>query len=359
MNTYLELQQVAIAYQHNTIVQDFSLSLAQGQLGCLLGPSGCGKTTLLRAIAGFEPLTQGQIKLQDTVLSKPTYTQAPEQRQIGVVFQDYALFPHLSVAQNIAFGIRQQSKAQQQARVQALLDLVSLPAFAKRYPHELSGGQQQRIALARALAPNPRLLLLDEPFASQDISLRESLAQEVRAILKQTQTTALLVTHDQHEAFAMADEIGVMQAGRLQQWDSAYNLYHHPANAFVAGFIGQGTLIHGQVLETQQVQTALGLLPLPASLPLAHGTTVQVLIRPEQIHSITPDHRTTPAACIVAKVFRGAETLYTLRLPDQQLLLALLPSQHDLAVGENVQFVVDDHAPILFKTDTTLDIPHT
>ena len=355
----LILNQIHVQYGKQTVVHAIDLRVADGQIGCLLGPSGCGKTTLLRAIAGFEPVTHGTITLNGQIISSPQQHIAPEQRHIGMVFQDYALFPHLNIADNIGFGMRKASRQTKAQRVAALLELVNLSGYERRYPHELSGGQQQRIALARALAPRPRLLLLDEPFGSQDIELREMLAREVRDILKQEGTTAILVTHDQHEAFAMADEIGVMQAGRLQQWDSAYNLYHHPANAFVAGFIGQGALIHGQVLETRQVQTALGLLPLPASLPLAHGTTVQVLIRPEQIHSITPDHRTTPAACIVAKVFRGAETLYTLRLPDQQLLLALLPSQHDLAVGENVQFVVDDHAPILFKTDTTLDIPHT
>lgn len=355
----LVLKQIHLQYGKQAVVHAVDLRVADGQIGCLLGPSGCGKTTLLRAIAGFEPVTHGTITLNGQIISSPQQHLTPEQRHIGMVFQDYALFPHLNIADNIGFGMRKASRQTKAQRVAALLELVNLSGYERRYPHELSGGQQQRIALARALAPRPRLLLLDEPFGSQDIELREMLAREVRDILKQEGTTAILVTHDQHEAFAMADEIGVMQAGRLQQWDSAYNLYHHPANAFVAGFIGQGTLIHGQVLETQQVQTALGLLPLPAPLPLAHGTTVQVLIRPEQIHSITPDHRTTPAACIVAKVFRGAETLYTLRLPDQQLLLALLPSQHDLAVGENVQFVVDDHAPILFKTDTTLDIPHT
>ena len=344
MNTYLELQQVAIAYQHNTIVQDFSLSLAQGQLGCLLGPSGCGKTTLLRAIAGFEPLTQGQIKLQGTVLSKPAYTQAPEQRQIGVVFQDYALFPHLTVAQNIAFGIRQQNKAQQQARVQALLDLVSLPAFAKRYPHELSGGQQQRIALARALAPNPRLLLLDEPFASQDISLRESLAQEVRAILKQTQTTALLVTHDQHEAFAMADKIAVMQAGRLQQWASAQVLYEQPSNRFVADFIGQGSLIKAEIVDETQIKTALGTAPHPQAIHFQRGDTAHLLIRPQQVQ-ITPTGNYQ--AGVVSCVFRGENYLLTLQLPDTESIHAY--AVQPVLQNNPVQFQLELHQGLLLK----------
>jgi iron(III) transport system ATP-binding protein len=239
----LTLQNIHIRYDDSAVVHDVNLTVADGQIGCLLGPSGCGKTTLLRAIAGFEPITQGTITLNGQVISEPGKHLPPEKRNIGMVFQDYALFPHLNIADNITFGIRKQSGKAKSQRVTELLELVNLPGYAQRYPHELSGGQQQRIALARALAPRPRLLLLDEPFGSQDVELREMLAREVRDILKREGMTAILVTHDQHEAFAMADEIGVLQSGRLQQWDTGYNLYHKPVNQFVAGFIGQGTLI--------------------------------------------------------------------------------------------------------------------
>jgi iron(III) transport system ATP-binding protein len=344
MHTYLDLNRVSIAYQQTPIIHDFSLSLAQGQLGCLLGPSGCGKTTLLRAIAGFEPLTHGQIKLENRVLSAPHYTQVPEQRQIGVVFQDYALFPHLTVAQNIAFGIRQQSKAQQYTRVQALLDLVSLPDFGKRYPHELSGGQQQRIALARALAPKPRLLLLDEPFASQDISLRESLAQEVRAILKQTQTTALLVTHDQHEAFAMADKIAVMQAGRLQQWASAQVLYEQPSNRFVADFIGQGSLLKAELVDDSQIKTALGTVSHPQAIQFKRGESMHLLIRPQQVQvTSTGDYQ----AGVVSCVFRGENYLLRLQLPNTESIHAY--AAQPVLQNTPVQFQLALHKGLLLK----------
>lgn len=328
----LMLEQVELRYGKSTAVHTSSFTVQQGQIACLLGPSGCGKTTLLRAIAGFEPLTQGQISLNGQIISTPQSTLATEQRHIGMVFQDYALFPHLSIADNIRFGIRKQPRIAQQQRVKDLLQLVSLPGYENRYPHELSGGQQQRIALARALAPKPALLLLDEPFGSQDTELRETLAREVREIIKQEGITALLVTHDQHEAFAMADEIGVLQAGRLQQWGSAYELYYQPNNAFVASFIGQGSLVTGILLDQSRVQTALGILNY-SSLSLVHNTEVDVLIRPEHVHLVAQD---APSALITSKVFRGNEYLYTLKLAEHDELLALSSSQQSYAIGDKV-----------------------
>lgn len=328
----LVLEQVELRYGKTTAVYAVDLFVEQGQIACLLGPSGCGKTTLLRAIAGFEHLSQGQISLNGQVISTPHNTLATEQRKIGMVFQDYALFPHLNIADNIRFGIRKQSNKAQQHRVNELLELVSLPGYAKRYPHELSGGQQQRIALARALAPKPALLLLDEPFSSQDTELRESLAREVREILKQEGITALLVTHDQHEAFAMADEIGVLQAGRLQQWGSAYELYYQPHNAFVASFIGQGSLITGQVLDATKVATRLGQLEYLAPTSLTNHQAL-VLIRPEQV-KLNP--QAAIRAVIKSKVFRGNEYLYHLQLSNQETLLALGSSQQAFVIGEQI-----------------------
>ena len=236
MTPFLELTDIDIAYPPKRVVQEVSLHMLCAGIGCLLGPSGCGKTTLLRALAGFEPVQRGSIRLEGVELSRPGWTLPPEQRRIGLMFQDLALFPHLTVADNVAFGLRGWKSSERRARVIELLRLVGLADFAKRYPHQLSGGQQQRVALARALAPRPRLLLLDEPFSSLDVTLREDLAREVRGILLREGTGGLLVSHDQFEAFAFADEIGVLYEGRLLQWDSAYNLYHRPANRFVADF---------------------------------------------------------------------------------------------------------------------------
>ncbi|MBV6273658.1 ABC transporter ATP-binding protein [Alcaligenaceae bacterium CGII-47] len=243
----LELDHICLSYpaQKGTqaVVCDLSLTLAEGQIACLLGASGCGKTTVLRAIAGFEPLDRGEIRLAGRALSRPGMQIDPEHRQVGMMFQDYALFPHLTVAQNISFGLRRVNAAQRTHRVDDLLEMVDLGALAQRYPHQLSGGQQQRVALARALAPEPSLLLLDEPFSNLDIDARERLAFEVRDILKAAGRTALLVTHNQAEAFAIADQVGIMQHHTLVQWDTPYALHQNPATPEIAAFIRREALM--------------------------------------------------------------------------------------------------------------------
>jgi iron(III) transport system ATP-binding protein len=330
MNSLLEIEAVSVAYGTRAVVHDVSLGLQQFEIGCLLGPSGCGKTTLLRAIAGFEPVTRGNILINRQLMSFPGQETAPERRGIGMVFQDFALFPHLSVADNISFGIRSYKWREQGRRVEALLELVGLPGAGKRYPHELSGGQQQRIALARALAPRPHLLLLDEPFSSLDIELRESLAAEVRHILKEEGITGLLVTHDQHEAFAMADRVGVMEDGRLLQWDTAYNLYHQPAHRFVADFIGQGVLLPGKVLNQNEVETELAIITGKVPAGCRSGCPVEVLVRPDDIQHDDCSPRTAEVA---ERAFRGSHFLYTLRLDSGAEVLCLTPSHHEHPVG--------------------------
>ncbi|MEJ7687188.1 MAG: ABC transporter ATP-binding protein [Variovorax sp.] len=222
MTAALQMEGVRVSYDggraHKTVLDGFSMSLDAGLIGCLLGPSGCGKTTVLRAIAGFEPVRAGFIRLGGTLLSSATAHLPPEQRRVGMMFQEYALFPHLTAAQNVGFGLRRLAHADREAKVAEMLALVGLDEAGERHPHELSGGQQQRIALARALAPAPALLLLDEPFSNLDAGTRERLAAEVRAILKAAGQTAVLVTHAEAEAQAMADQVGVMHNGRLMHW---------------------------------------------------------------------------------------------------------------------------------------------
>ncbi|WP_144639633.1 ABC transporter ATP-binding protein [Bordetella genomosp. 13] len=241
MADLLELDHILLGYEtphgDKVVVDDLSLGLPAGHIGCLLGQSGCGKTTVLRAIAGFEPVRAGEIRLDGTAISSPGVHVAPERRRVGMMFQDYALFPHLTVAQNVGFGLRRAARAEREARVAEMLELVGLAHAAGSYPHELSGGQQQRVALARALAPSPELLLLDEPFSNLDVDTREKLAFEVRGILQATGHTAILVTHNQAEAFAIADRIGIMSEGRLAQWDTPHNLLHQPVDDFVRGFV--------------------------------------------------------------------------------------------------------------------------
>ncbi len=337
----LELDHVSHAYGQQAVVKDLSLSLAEGEIGCLLGASGCGKTTVLRLIAGFEAPDRGSIRLRERVVGAPGSQVPPEQRQIGMVFQDYALFPHLSIAANIGFGLQREAAAARRQRVDELLALVGLARHGDKFPHELSGGQQQRVALARALAPRPLLLLLDEPFSNLDVELRERLSLEVRAILKQTGTAAILVTHDQHEAFAVADQVGIMHAGRIEQWDTPYNLYHRPATRQVADFIGQGVFLPGQVLGAATVAIELGTLGCRLSRDVAGEESVDILLRPDDI---VHDDAAQTRAEVVAKTFRGAEFLYTLRLASGIQVLSLVPSHHNHAIGEKIGIRLDvDH----------------
>ena len=333
MNKLLEVTDAVIGYGGAPVVRQVSFALEPGRIGCLLGPSGCGKTTLLRAIAGFEILQGGEIRMRGQVVSHAGWSLPPEQRRVGMVFQDFALFPHLKVGNNIGFGLRHLSERERRARVQTLLRLVGLPEFEDVYPHQLSGGQQQRVALARAMAPRPELLLMDEPFSSMDAEMREQLAREVRDIIKEEEITALLVTHDQYEAFAMADEIGVLNAGQLMQWDSGYNLYHRPGNRFVADFIGQGVILPGEVLNEGQVQTELGVINGQLPPGCKAGCKLELLLRPDDIQH---DDQSALHAKVVAKAFRGAEFLYTLKLPSGQRALSLVPSHHNHAIGERI-----------------------
>jgi iron(III) transport system ATP-binding protein len=333
MAALLEVRHVSQAYDDRPVLADLSFELAPGSIGCLLGPSGCGKTTVLRCIAGFEPLTAGEIVLHGETMSRPGRIVPAERRRIGMVFQDYALFPHLTIARNIGFGLRKASDAERTARVAELLEIVGLHTMRDRYPHELSGGQQQRVALARALAPRPDLMLLDEPFSNLDVEMRERLSVEVREILKQQKTTTILVTHDQHEAFNIADEIGIMSHGRIEQWDTPYRLYHEPATRFVADFIGQGVFLPGTVLDERTIALELGAMRSRSAQDLPRGAQVDVLLRPDDI---LHDDSSALQARVLHKAFRGAEFLYTLQLPGGGRVLSLVPSHHNHAVGETI-----------------------
>ncbi len=344
------------------VLRDLSFSLRQGEIGCLLGPSGCGKTTALRAVAGFVRPASGCIRIGGKAVSDSRHCTAPESRGVGVVFQDYALFPHLDVAANIAFGLRRQDPATRRRRVAEMLELVGLPRIGDRYPHELSGGQQQRVALARALAPSPSILLLDEPFSNLDPDLRERLALDLREILERARITALLVTHDQYEAFALADQVGVMHDGRIEQWDTPYRLYHQPRTRRVADFVGLGSFLPGRVHHCDgqsRVSIELGSLPIRAradqAMAAAQATSegdVQVLLRPDDV---VHDDESPIRAEVIRKAFRGASFLYTLRLPSGATLLALVPSHHDHAIGERIGIRFDADHVVTFPIDGAAD----
>ena len=336
---FLQISQLNVQYpgRDTPSVRGVSLGLSAGDIGVLIGPSGCGKTTLLRAVAGLEPVSAGRIMVGKRTVSEPGHTEPAEHRRIGMVFQDYALFPHLDVGRNIGFGLQGLPKAERQQRVTEVLRLVGLEGAERRYPHELSGGQQQRVALARALAPQPDLLLLDEPFSNLDVDLRERLAHEVRNILKAANATALLVTHDQLEAFAIGDVIGVMHEGQLDQWDDAYSLYHRPATRFVADFIGHGVFtpatlreVNGQIVVDTPVGTLTDVAECPLPCAFCEGQC-DVLLRADDI---VHDDAAPVKAEIIRKSFRGSEFLYTLRLASGHTVMAHVPSHHDHKLGE-------------------------
>lgn len=338
MDTLLKLESVRCSFDNEVVVNELSFHINEGDIACLLGPSGCGKTTTLRAIAGFEPITAGNISLRNQPVSTPQHRLPPEQRHLGMVFQDYALFPHLTLWENVCFGLRKLTRGEKQKVAQRVLELVGLEQISHRYPHEISGGQQQRVALARALAPEPALILLDEPFSNLDVDLRRRLALEVREILKQQRITALMVTHDQEEAFAMADKVGVMQGGLLQQWDAPFTLYHEPANRFVAGFIGQGRFLPGRIVAPDQVATELGLLRGNRAYPWEPGTPVEVLLRPDDVQ---PDPSGPLRALILNKTFTGATSLVQLKLPSGAIIDALFPSNAEEQPGDIVGVRLD------------------
>ena len=341
----LQVDDIECRYQNKKIVEQLSFEVLQGEIACLLGPSGCGKTTVLRAIAGFNPIYSGKLVLAGNLIATSTMVVAPELRNIGMVFQDYALFPHLSVKNNINFGLKKLSAKEQRVTVQHLLELVELTDMAERFPHELSGGQQQRVALARALAPRPTMLLMDEPFSNLDVELRERLSVEVRDLLKSEGISGILVTHDQHEAFAVSDKIGVMRDGTILQWDTPFNLYHEPNHRFVADFIGQGRFIPGVVRTPETFDTELGPLHGNRSCTQSVGNQVEILVRPDDI---VPDTDGDIVATVRDKAFKGAETLYTLELPTGTRLLSLFPSHHDHHLGDSVRVRVDAEHLICF-----------
>ncbi len=317
---------------HPPAADRLSFSLESGRILALLGPSGCGKTTTLRLIAGFEMPDEGRIAIagQTVADAERRVHIEPEARGVGVVFQDYALFPHLTVTQNVGFGLERSSRGDRRARVAQILDLVGLTDFAERYPHELSGGQQQRVAVARALAPEPALVLLDEPFSNLDADLRAQMRDEVEKVLRATGTTAIFVTHDQEEAFTIADQVGVLNHGRLEQLEAPEVIYHHPATPFVAEFVGAADFLPG-VVTAEGIVTEIGVFGLNAGAP---GDRVRVMIRPDDV-DFMPD----PAgdAVIIRRYFRGSENLYCLGLPSGHRVHSSQPSSAAYPSGLRVR----------------------
>jgi iron(III) transport system ATP-binding protein len=333
----LELDRVTKRFAGAPAVERLTLTAVRGEILGLVGPSGCGKTTTLRLIAGFETPDEGEIRIGEHTMAAAGRRELvpPEARGVGIVFQDYALFPHLTVDDNVAFGLAGLAAGERRRRAREVLELVGLAPFGARYPHELSGGQQQRVALARALAPAPALILLDEPFSNVDAELRAELREQVREVLRATGTTAVFVTHDHEEAFTLADRVGVLHAGRLEQLDVPEVVYHEPATPFVAGFVGDADFVAGTVGEAGIV-TELGVFPGPAGL--RPGARVRLMIRPDDI-AFSPS--AAGQAVIVRRDFRGPVNVYCLRLPSGQRVHSSQPSTAIYAVGTPVRVTAE------------------
>ena len=331
-------QQLTKAFGNTTVVNDISFHINSGQILTLLGPSGCGKTTTLRLIAGFERLDTGRINIDGALVTDGRFHLPPEKRRVGMVFQDYAIFPHLNVAQNIAFGLsRQQHQAQ---RTETMLAMVGLHDLGDQMPHELSGGQQQRVALARALAPDPAILLLDEPFSNLDTSLRAQVRAEVKRLLRQNGATAVFVTHDQEEALFLGDQVAVMNQGRLEQIAPPEVVFHQPQTRFVAEFMGQTDFVPGEV-AANGVATALG--TLSQVLPLPSGTEIEVALRPDDVRLRADE---SGNGRILDRQFIGIAYVYAVQMNDGSQVHSWQPHTVTLASGTAVQATFADSHPL-------------
>jgi iron(III) transport system ATP-binding protein len=302
------------AYGGTQAVNDVSLSVSAGEILALLGPSGCGKTSTLRLIAGFERPDSGQVEIGGRPAAGPRLFVPPERRGVGMVFQDYAIFPHLTVFQNVVYGLKGQKPPQARDNALMMLKLVGMERFVERYPHELSGGERQRVALARALAPRPIVLLMDEPFSNLDADLRVQVREQVRAILKTMQATAVFVTHDQEEALYMGDRLAVFREGHLEQIGLPEEVFHLPGTRFVAEFMGSTGFLAGQVTP-EGISTELGLLPQKVALP--PGTPVEIALRPQDVNF---ELQALGQSMVLERTFGGAYNVYRLRLPSGHLL---------------------------------------
>lgn len=318
------------------VVDDLSVAVAPGQILALLGPSGCGKTTTLRLIAGLETLDEGEISIAGRLVNGRRTHVPTEKRRVGMVFQDYAIFPHLSVQQNVTFGLQNLSKQAAWDRAQEMLRFVGLAGFGDRMPHALSGGQQQRVALARALAPAPAVLLMDEPFSNLDASLRVEMRDEVRQLLLKAGITAVFVTHDQEEALFMGDQVAVMNGGRIEQLGTPEEIFHQPQTRFVAEFIGQTDFLPGTVTR-EGVETALGLLPQQPAV--ATGTPVEIALRADDV-VLEPDEH--GRGRILSRQFIGIAYIYKVGLPDGTIVHSWQPHSSRLSIGSTVQVSLTD-----------------
>ncbi|MFT7277689.1 MAG: iron(III) transport system ATP-binding protein [Gammaproteobacteria bacterium] len=334
----LILQGVSYHYNGTKVIHDLDLTVGKDEIVCLLGASGCGKTTTLKAIAGLIEAKQGSIFIDGKLVSDEQSFVSPEHRNIGMMFQDYALFPHLTVANNIAFGLSKMSKAQKQQRVDEMLKLVHLIGCADRFPHQLSGGQQQRVAIARALAYKPSLLLLDEPFSNIDTQVRFELIADIRRIIKATQVSAVFVTHSKEEAFAFSDTLAIMHRGKIEQQGTSEQLFAAPCSKEVAEFLGQGIYLSAEVLTATEYKTPFGLVE--SYVESKHNVSAGLIyVRPHQIELVADNQsdKFSKRATIISRRFIGSAYVYSLVIDEQEIEVA---AQYGQSFENNDQVII-------------------
>ncbi|MDK9777043.1 MULTISPECIES: ABC transporter ATP-binding protein [Vibrio] len=342
MSCALSIKNLTCQYDDQTVLESLSLEVEQGQIVCLLGASGCGKTTLLKAIAGLLPLSSGQMSLNCLTIDDGENWLPPEQRNIGMIFQDYALFPHLTVAENIAFGLKNETAQQKLLKVEEMLGLVHLKGYGDRYPHQLSGGQQQRVAIARSLAYKPDLLLLDEPFSNIDTQVRHELIREIRKIFKEQGVTAIFVTHSREEAFAFADKMAVMNHGVIEQYGTASELYYQPSSKFVADFLGGGSYLAAKRISDSEFETHLGVVEANAQQEIQVDAECALLLRPQHVQ-IAADEES--AVKVLEQHFMGDHCRYVIDVNGDRLLAT---SAEALNVGDSVTVKVETQGVLAF-----------
>ncbi|BDU36146.1 iron ABC transporter ATP-binding protein [Vibrio nigripulchritudo ATCC 27043] len=342
MSCALTIENLTCKYQTQTVLESLSLTVQHGEIVCLLGASGCGKTTLLKAIAGLLPLASGTMTLNCQTIDNGKDWIPPEKRNIGMIFQDYALFPHLTVEQNVGFGLRTASESEKHAKVQEMLKLVKLDEFGDRFPHQLSGGQQQRVAIARSLAYKPDLLLLDEPFSNIDTQVRHELIREIRKIFKAQGVTAIFVTHSREEAFAFSDKMAVMNNGVIEQFGSASELYYQPSSKFVADFLGGGSYLPAKRVSTDKFDTAFGVLGALAQAEIHVDQECELLLRPQHIKVSAADESSIQ---ILEQQFMGDHCRYVIEANGTRLIAS---SSEALDINQKVNVQIESDGVLAF-----------
>ncbi|WP_070962318.1 ABC transporter ATP-binding protein [Vibrio sonorensis] len=342
MSCALKIKDLTCKYESQTVLESLSLEVEHGEIVCLLGASGCGKTTLLKAIAGLLPLSAGNMSLNCQTIDDGENWLPPEQRNIGMIFQDYALFPHLTVKQNVAFGLKGASEVEKNHKVAEMLELVHLGEFADRYPHQLSGGQQQRVAIARSLAYKPDLLLLDEPFSNIDTQVRHELISQIRKIFKEQGVTAIFVTHSREEAFAFADKMAVMNNGVIEQYGTATDLYYQPASKFVADFLGGGSYLAARRVSESQFLTELGVVEATAQQEIELESACELLLRPQHVQISAADDSSIR---VLEQQFMGDHCRYVIEASGSKLIAS---SAEPLLIGQTVSVTVENQGVLAF-----------